>query len=260
MDNLQHTFKESYTIYLKDAVKAGVSIDNYKQPEFDYDKSKVKFIANLYEPKMLLEKLMSANTDYEAAVILYEAYKDLSPLLASTEAFWVYLTHVDLYQYVQYRHPVVKARNEQSHILDHWFFGKQGYIRNTLASLWWSVYCSVDETRSNPYELTEIFFRNYSFRVVNLRIMLRTKEGLLGILEFLKENPDVLENNFENRGLFIAKYFNNLGGSKQLSYLKRDFFKQELINIKNIILSITDRGDVQNRDVVAILDSFDIND
>ncbi len=256
MDNLQHTFKESYALYLKDEVKANISIAKYSQKEFDFDKTKVKQIANLYEPQNLLEKLLATKNDYEAAVILYEAYKNLSPLLASTETFWVYLTHVDLFQYVKFRHPVEKAKNVQTHILDHWFFGRE-YIRNTLASLWWSVYCSVDEERDNPYELTEVFFKNYSFRVIFLKIMLRTKEGLLGILEFLKENPDVLNNNFENRGRFIAKYFNALGGSKQLSYLKRDFFKEELYKIKDIILKITDRDDVQNRDITDILDSFD---
>jgi hypothetical protein len=256
MDNLQCTFKESYASHLKDEVKANISLDKYGQNEFDYDRTKVKQIANLYEPKQLLEKLLVTNNDFDAAVILYEAYKNLSPLLASTEAFWVYLTHVDLFKYVQYRHPVEKAKNIQSHILDHWFFGK-GYIRNTLASLWWSVYCSVDVERDNPYELTEIFFKNYSFRVIFLKIMLRTKEGLLGILEFLKENPDVLNNNFENRGRFIAKYFNGLGGYKQLSYLKRDYFKNELYKIKDIILKITDRDDIQNRDISSILDSFE---
>lgn len=256
MDKLQKTFKESYALYLKDAVKTGITLDNYRKEEFEYDLTKVKQVANLYEPKGLLEKLLATKDDYSAAILIYEAYKDLSPLLASTETFWVYLTHVDLYPFVQYRHPVEKAKNVQSHILDHWFFGK-GYIRNTLASLWWSVYCSVDEGRENPYELTEVFFKNYSFRVIFLKILLRTKEGLLGILEFLKENPDVLNNNFENRGRFIAKYFNGLGGSKQLSYLKRDFFKEELYKVKDVILAITDRDDVQNRDVTAILNSFD---
>ena len=113
MDNLQCTFKESYASHLKDEVKANISLDKYGQTEFVYDRTKVKQIANLYEPKQLLEKLLETNNDFDAAVILYEAYKNLSPLLASTEAFWVYLTHVDLFKYVQYRHPVEKAKNIQ---------------------------------------------------------------------------------------------------------------------------------------------------
>jgi hypothetical protein len=254
MDNLQHTFKESYALYLKDEVKANISIAKYSQKEFDFDKTKVKQIANLYEPKNLLEKLLATKNDYEAAVILYEAYKNLSPLLASTETFWVYLTHVDLFQYVQFRHPVEKAKNVQTHILDHWFFGK-GHTRNTLAQLWWGVHESVDASNEeDPYHLTKIFFKNYSFRVIWLTVMLRTKQGLLGILDFLEANPDVTDTAFEHRGLFIAKYFNRMGGAKQLSLLPRSFFSKELEKVKDVILSILSREHVANMDASYIVD------
>ena len=75
--------------------------------------------------------------------------------------------------------------------------------------------------------------------------MLRIKDGLLGILEFLKENPNAMNEYFENRGLYIAKYFNTLGGSKQLSYLPREFFKEELNKILPDILTVKKREDVK---------------
>ena len=83
--------------------------------------------------------------------------------------------------------------------------------------------------------------------------MLRTKQGLLGILDFLKENPEITDKAFEYRGLFIAKYFNRLGGSKQLSSLPREFFKMELEKIKDIILSITSKEQVSNVDASNII-------
>ena len=252
MDNLQKTFKDSYVKYLKDKVKAGVELDNYSKGTFEYDATKVKFVANVYKPEGLLDRLMQTSSDFEAAKELYEAYKDITPLLASTEQFWVYLCHVDLFPYVQKRWGT--DLNKSEYIEDHWFFGKHGYVRNGLSSLWWSIYCSYDESKEDPYELSEILFRNFSFRVAWLKTMLRTKEGLLGILEFLKENSDILETSFENRSRFIAKYVNLLGGVKQLSYLKRDYLKAELQKIKPVILKIKTRDDVQNKTVAEILE------
>lgn len=252
MDNLQRTFKESYVKRLKNEIKAGVSIPKYSSETFEYDPTMLKCIANVYKPEGLLDKLMQTSSDFEAAKVLYESYKHITPLLASTEQFWAYLCHVDLFPYVQKRWGTDLENPE--YIEDHWFFGKYGYIRNCLASLWWSIYCSYDESKEDPFELSEILFRNYSFRVAWLKIMLRTKEGLLGILEFLKENPDILETAFENRSRFIAKYVNLIGGVKQLSYLNREFLKSELQKIKPVILKIMTRDDVQNKTVAEILE------
>lgn len=255
MDKLQKTFKESYAKYLKEELKAGYSINKYSSEQFEYDESKVKFVANVYQPNGLLEKMMQCSSDYEAAVVLFEAYKNLSPLLASTEQFWVYLCHVDLFPYMRKRWD--SDLDKKEYIEDHWFFGKHGYLRNGLASLWWSVYCSYDENNENPYELTEILFRNYSFRTTWLKIMLRTKEGLLGILEFLKENPDVMDNAFENRGRFIAKYVNIIGGAKQLSYLDRNYLKEELTKVKPAIMRVLTRDDIQNKDVSDLIQEIE---
>jgi len=256
MDKLQKTFKESYAKRLKDEVKAGVSLSKYTEESFEYDESMVKFVANVYQPDGLLDALMQSSSDFEAAKALFEAYKGISPLLASTEQFWVYLCHVDLFPYVQKRWSADLDKSE--FIEDHWFFGKHGYLRNGLASLWWSIYCSYDETRENPYELSEVLFRNYSFRVMWLKIMLRTKEGLLGMLEFLLENPEIMDTAFENRSRFIAKYVNIIGGSKQLSYLDRSYLKAELYKVKPAILMVMTRDDVQNKSVADILEEKDI--
>lgn len=253
MDKLQQTFSKSYATHLLNEIKNGISIDKYTQDSFEIDQKALKYVTGIYKPNNLLDDMLAANSDFEAAVHLYEAYKDLPLVLASNEAFWIYLCHVDLFKYCQKRYPVNDAKNKPSHILDHWFFEK-GNSRNALAQLWWGVQESIDEEfTKNPYHLTEIFFKNYSFRTRWLTVMLRTKQGLLGILDFLKENPEITNSSFENRGLFIAKYFNHLGCTKQLSLLPRSFFKEELEKIKNTILSITSRKHISNIDSSAIL-------
>ena len=254
MDKLQQTFTNSYIAQLTNDVKSGASIEKYTKGSFEYDQSALRYVAKVYTPIGLLESILNTDSDYDAAILLYEAYKDIPLVLASNEAFWAYLCHVDLFEYCKKRYPVDDAKNKVSHILDHWFFGK-GHTRNTLAQLWWGVHESVDESKEeDPYHLTKIFFKNYSFRVIWLTVMLRTKQGLLGILDFLEANPDVTDTAFEHRGLFIAKYFNRMGGAKQLSLLPRSFFSNELDKVKDVILSILSREHVANMDASYIVD------
>ncbi len=64
---------------------------------------------------------------------------------------------------------------------------------------------------------------------------------MIGILSFLKDNPDITTNAFETRGQFISKYFNRLGAVKQLAYLKRDYFYRTCSYLKDKILAVTKR-------------------
>lgn len=242
---LQKTFKESYMKTLRDAVKSEAAIPLYAAESFEVDSTQVKRIANVYYPEGLAEKLNEVwEDDLKAAIAIYEGYKDISLILASNEAFWAYLTHVDLFVYAQKRWPRVKESDcSADYIIDHWFIGQYGLLRNAIASMWWSVHNTIDETRDNPYELTEILFKNFTLRVVTMGayLLIRHKEAMIGILSFLKDNPDITDTAFEQRGIFISKYFNRLGAVKQLTYLKRDFFYNICNKMKDKIISVTKR-------------------
>ncbi len=242
---LQKTFKESYMKTLRDAVKSEVAIPLYGNDVFDIEATQVKRLANVYAPEGLIEKLEEVwEDDFKSAVAIYEAYKNISPLLASNESFWAYLTHVDLFSYAQKRWPKIKDKNCSSeYILDHWFIGVNGLLRNAVASMWWSVYNTVDETRENKYELTEILFKNYTLRIsaFGSTLLIRHKEAMIGILSFLMDNPNITNNALEYRGQFITKYFNRIGAVKQLAFLKRDYFYSTCEHMKDKILSVTSR-------------------
>lgn len=242
---LQKTFKESYMKTLRDAVKSGVSISLYGHDVFDIDETQVKRLANIYAPEGLVERLDEVwKDDFKSAIAIYEAYKNISPLLASNEAFWAYLTHVDLFSYTQKRWPKVKDNDcSVDYILDHWFLGVNGLLRNAIASMWWSVHNTIDETRENKYELTEVIFKNYTLRIVAFgsTSLIRHREAMIGILSFLADNPDITNNALEYRGQFITKYFNRIGAVKQLTFLKCDYFYSICEHMKDKILSITSR-------------------
>lgn len=261
IDQLQKTFKESQTKQLIDGVKSGRTIKNYINGEFDIDETALCVISGLYTPEGLKDRMLEAarrdkRHGSEAAIELFKAYKNLTPLIASNESFWAYLCHTELKEFVQFDWPIENAKNTQSYILDHYFFG-MNYTRNALASLWWSVYLSYDQEReaegADPYTLTRVFFKNYSMRVTWLTVILRIHNALHGILEFMYQHPEIIENNVETRGLFISKYFNMLGATKQLSLLPKQFFMDEMEKLYPIIMSIRGRNEVTRKEAAAII-------
>lgn len=247
---LQKTFKEEYLRQLKEQVKAGTALPLYGNDVFDIDQTKLESLAGVYAPEGFSDRLSGLHTnDFEAAKVVYEAYENITPLMASYEAFWAYLTHTSMFEYAQKRWSDVKTgKASDKYVLDHWFFGSNGILRNTAAGLWWDVYNTIDPSRKDRYELTAILFENYTLRTVSFgtSLLIRHREAMIGILQFLKDNPKIRENSFENRGRFIAKYFNRLGAVKQLAYLDREYFTAKCESMKDKILSVTSRDQLQD--------------
>lgn len=250
MAKLQKTFKESYVKTLRDDVLAGIGLERYALEEFPYDKTMVKSLANVYQPENL-QREMDPNDDFKSAVVLYEAYKDISPLLASNEIFWIYLTHVDLFNYVQNRWPLVFKSNVSSeYIKNHFFYSDNGMIRTSLMGFWWSVYCSIDESSclSDKYDLTRILFRSTELRTRRWgnSVLFRHREATVALLWFIKENISLFESGFSEKCRYITRYFNRLGATKVLAYLNRDFFKAELNKMRVILEKINESSGISD--------------
>lgn len=247
---LQKAFKEEYLRQLKEQVKAGDALHLYGNDVFDVDQSQLDSFAGVYAPEGLSDSLSGLHSnDFEAAKVVYEAYENITPLMASYEAFWAYLTHTSMFEYTQKRWSNVKAGTASSdYVMDHWFSGSNGLLRNAAAGLWWGVYNTIDPSRKDRYELTAILFENYTLRTVSFgtSTLIRHREAMIGILQFLKDNPKIRETAFENRGRFIAKYFNRLGAVKQLAYLDREYFTAKCESMKDKILSVTTREQLKD--------------
>lgn len=245
---LQKVFKESYAKGLRDKVRAGIDLSDYSKEEFPYDKTMVGSIANLHQPKGLLEK-MDFGDDLASAKALYEAYPGMTPLLASNDSFWTYLTHVDLFPYIQQRWPkVIQGEADKTYIENHWFQGGNFSFQTTLSGMWWTVYCTVDEDRGQEYkyEITDFLFSHAHFRELVGTSLFRHKEAVIGILEFLMENPELSSSYTKWRIRYIMKYFNQLGATKLLSYFNRGFFKTELEKKKDVLLNRTSELEIEN--------------
>ena len=238
----QKVFKEAYV----DVLRNSIDPEKYEGETFKYDETQVKNLANIRQPSGLLEK-MDPNNLFESAIALFEAYKDLTPLAASKIELWTYLSHVDLFNFMQKWYPEVTERKADARFIrDRWFRSPKGPIRSSLAGLWWSVYCSIDESREDKYELTRMLFRNDNIRThyFGPSTIFRHREAVIGILEFLVENPDISNVHFSSRCIYIIQYFNRLGAVKQLAYMDREFFKEELMRKKSVLLTVKSKAQV----------------
>ncbi len=241
---LQKVFKHSYM----NELRKNIHISDYQGDAFPYEPSKVKPLANIYKPEGLIDKL-DPDDDFTSAKEIYQAYENVTPLLASLPDLWVYLAHVDLFSYVQHRHSdVFKDDITEEYIVDHWFKNKVSVFRMALPSAWWSVYLSIDKTRNNPYELTEILFKNQELRTNSFGplTLIRHREAMIGVLEFLLEHQELLVDGMNMRAQYIRKLFNFIGGTKRLEFLGRDFFKAELEKRYDIISRKFTREEIQN--------------
>ena len=238
----QKIMTKKYRDELFQETKDGVGLERYTRKVFPLDENRLGETMQVSAPLDLLNK-MNPKDDFQSAVALFEAYKSIPLIVAGNPIFWETLAHNELFSYVQNRWPVENA-DPQNHVMNHWFVTK-GLIRHSLSGLWWAIKCSYDDTADNPYELSEILFKNYSFRTTfyGASTLVRSKSATLGILSFFKDNPDLLIS-MENTGRFITSYFNKLGATKQLAFLSKEYYKNELTRIKPEILKIKNREDL----------------
>ena len=242
---LQPVFKHSYIEHLKTHIRPS----EYMGDHFEYDRSQVVRLYGIQQPEDLLQKLdPSTDGDLKSAIAIYEAYKDITPLFAQQDDLWVYLTHVDLFEYVKKRWPIKGEDNEKqvSDIQNHWFRHNKHLFRTPVAGLWWQVFLTKDDERENPYELTEYLFKNQEFRTVSFGELplIRHREAMIGILEFLKENEHLFEGGFNAKARYIRRLFFVIGGYKNLTFMSRGFFKETLYEHIEQIESLHDAKDV----------------
>ena len=251
---LQRVFKRGYIEYLKTHIKPSL----YLGDRFDYDRSQAVPLYGISKPEGLLEQLApTPDGDLQSAIAIYEAYKGITPLFAQQDDLWVYLTHVDLFDYVKKRWPIpidedASEEAQRNFINDHWFRHRERFFRTTFAGLWWSIKLSVDEERENRYELSEFLFKNQEFRTNSFGELplIRHREAMIGILEFLKENPSLFDGGFNAKGRYIRHLFNIIGGFKNISSLPRVFFKDVLYKNLDKINSVHDVSEVRvNADI-----------
>lgn len=203
---------------------------NFLSSEFEEDNNfEIHNIENI-ALQMLPYAARNDNSEYQAALIFWNHTKHLTPFQASDIGLWNYLNHFPFYLYLQKRWEgkIDSAIGIKNHFIQK--SSSQGeLIDHTLSGYWWSFYLSVDKSRVNEFELTEVLYQNSSFRTKNFGSskIFRHKEAVIGTLEFIIENK-LNKSTFEENTRAITVFLNLLGGIKPLSYFNKDWFKEKL--------------------------------
>ena len=258
---LQRIFTSEYVNLLTN----DININNYLSNKIIFDENQVRRLSGIEKPVDLEQRMLNASSQFDAAIILYESYKSLPPILAASPLLWVYLTHCDLTNYVKSVWPNIdkydsgpkkgQRRSEEDikkYIHDHYLMSPNGMMRTSLMNLWWSVYLTVDDTlgEEHKYDLTQIYFLNNGLRTRRLGTghLGRNRSALKGILSFIKDHKEIFDDGIENRMIWITRHFNLIGGTIPLSNMSPDFFYKELNKYLGHLKNIKKRSDVTGPD------------
>ena len=235
----QFIFQKDYTEELLKKIKQN-DFSAYHVDKFDYCED-ATFSIEIDRRDDLLDAMLQYATpqsDYEAAITIFEAFPDLTREQANYLPFWAYLTHVDLYPYMIKRFCNGASPNETDIKINWWH---TNVMRRGVSNLWWSVKQTIDESHpTDKYHYTKYFFKHLDFRQRRMgsSTLFRHREAVIGILKFLEEN---IKDYFEGRSNFIMMYFNKQATLRQLAICNRDDFYNELLEIKSDILKVQHR-------------------
>lgn len=229
---LQKQFSMEYLSLLKNQLYDETALSRYCDDIFPIELTeenivKIPGLYNHHVDLKITNPDKPADDDYNNAINFYMAYKTLSPIVASQESFWAYLTHVEYFDYVKTRWQI-SADTSVATTIDHFFVTSMLKIaRNGLARLWWPVFLTYDESHSDPYHLTKVFFTNTEV-VQNMSEsqFFTCKPLTQGILEFFEEHREIklTKKAIDN----VMSYFNKLGGVRQIAFESKEFFKRTI--------------------------------
>lgn len=234
---VQNKFKKSFLEKIKLLAKDSANLHLFAAEKFEYSNKDIVGMHGVEHPANLENLMINSSSDFEAALHLYKAYEHITPLTASDEAFWSYLALVELNGYAKKKLKSLADLKSTSVVLAR-YFAKERIIKNVIARIWWAVYMSEKGAKAGQdrFKLTEILFSHSElFDTLTQSRLFRYRHATMGILSFFHEHQKLITR--ENT-LNAMKYFNRVGGARELVVLQESFFKKELEKkFANLIMS-----------------------
>lgn len=226
-DGLEKSRNNFTTIYKEILVKGNTTLHNLFEDENIIKNTSIEIedftLDTSFENKV--------DSDLENVKRVYNHMKGLSISKASDERIWVAYSLSEFVDYMKYRW-MPEGPNKKK---ERYFFensGKRSLFRQGISRLWWIGHLTYDNSRADPYELTEFVLRNGQ-DVVNqlLDIGFSSNRSILNaVLSVLydaeKEGIEI------NRELVrsTCKYVNLLGGTYILDCLSEQEIYDKIRN------------------------------
>ena len=159
---------------------------------------------------------------------LYTALRNLPIALASDSRLWTGLSFNQLWYYVTARRKEEIVSGGDKNILNSFFFtygAKRSAHIHCISRLWWAGHLTYDETRSDPFELTELICRGAFASTIMLfssSNFTANKNLSLGILDSIKKRSDAGERIERKHFVDSTKYLNQMGAVTILDTLSRE--------------------------------------
>ena len=181
--------------------------------------------------------------DFENTKLIYDSMKNLPDHIMMDDRLWASITHTFMWNYVLKRRKeeiFIEDQKKQYNNLFNSFFThtkngkKRGTFVNCVSRMWWAGRLSYDNTRENPYELSEeLFKKGFASTIVpfsssNLVGREETRKALLSTIKTLRtvENIDVKRDDLT----FGIRYLNLISGSSMLDTMSYEDIKNSLMN------------------------------
>ena len=228
-----HYIRETHLDDLRSHLLDNIKHYSEGQPwiESFFDQSGWQLASNIAydEIELVMPESATVHHDFENTKILYSAMKNMTLTQASDERLWAMLTHFTFWEYMRARWPVERylkspQKKLRDTMVERYFVlpnRSRGLIRNGISRLWWYGYVSYDESREDPFELTEAMLKKLDVAETLLGRAFSYNEKVtktvLSVLVDLEKSGEP----FDKRDPFrdLMKYMNQIGGVTVLDAL-----------------------------------------
>jgi len=261
-------FRQAHLDQLKAAVLSNLA--RYKEDEswiagfFEGPSWEVDSQVVLAEPVELVLPESNNHNDLENTRRLHGGLRSLKISQATDERLWAYLAHVTYWSYMRARWPAESylgetrtSRDSAANIRERYFFmtnRDRALVRNGVARLWWYGHVSYDETRDDPYELTEVLLRKLDIAQSLLeRSFSRNPSVCKVVLSVLKaEQQRGKDFSERNRFRALMQHLNMLGGVTVLDALSEEDLHAELERKIAELEVLPDSADNGSSEITAV--------
>lgn len=192
-----------------------------------YHESKIQM------PEISLNKDSDFNiSDRINIELLFDALKDLSPVLASDERLWAGMLFCQFWDFVKYRRADELHSDNERDILNSFFFMrgiKRSCFMNCLSRLWWTGYLLFDSNNSNHYHAADIICEKaYPSNIVlfSSNNFVSNKNLSLGVMDCIAKRKSAGEKIGRYHFVEATKYLNCIGGATLLDQMTRTEVKE----------------------------------
>ena len=231
LKNNLSSVKNNYIEHGSEFIPLSNGMERVESGAYDIDDS----FYNHRSGQIILKTDGKGTYDFENAKIIYELFKDMSPMDANDERIWIRLTHDHFHKYIVKRWMTgSRSVKDIRRVITERFFYKgdaqAARVRNGISRLWWIAHLTVnlgEENNEKRWALTKAICESQDFITSILERRLGSYSNVrIGILEFYLENKELFGSSKSKKIQTLLKDINNYGGVSLLSLMEKKEVKE----------------------------------